>query len=51
MKVLVTGASGQLGPFVIRALRERHDLVLMSRQPPRRGICRVPLDPGRPYGL
>ena len=34
MKVLVTGASGQLGPFVIRALRERHDLVLMSRQPP-----------------
>ena len=34
MKVLITGASGQLGPFVIRALRERHDLVLMSRQPP-----------------
>ncbi len=34
MKVLVTGASGQLGPFVIRALRERHDLVLMSRHPP-----------------
>jgi nucleoside-diphosphate-sugar epimerase len=34
MKVLVTGASGQLGPFVIRTLRERHDLVLMSRQPP-----------------
>src|SRR5262249_1546070 len=34
MKVLVTGASGQLGPFVIRALMERHDVVLMSRQPP-----------------
>ena len=34
MKVLVTGASGQLAPFVIRALRERHDLVLMSRHPP-----------------
>jgi nucleoside-diphosphate-sugar epimerase len=34
MKVLVTGASGQLGPFVIRALREWHDVVLMSRQPP-----------------
>jgi nucleoside-diphosphate-sugar epimerase len=32
MKVLVTGASGQLGPFVIRALQEQHDLVLMSRQ-------------------
>src|SRR3989442_4169932 len=34
MKVLVTGASGQLGPFVIRALMERHDVVLMSRQQP-----------------
>jgi nucleoside-diphosphate-sugar epimerase len=34
MNVLVTGASGQLGSFVIRALRERHDLVLMSRRPP-----------------
>jgi len=33
MNVLITGASGQLGPFVIRALRERHDLVLMSRRP------------------
>jgi nucleoside-diphosphate-sugar epimerase len=34
MKVLVTGASGQLGPFVIRALQEQHDLVLMSRHKP-----------------
>src|SRR5262252_8286558 len=34
MKVLVTGASGQLGPFVIRALMERHDVVLMSRHQP-----------------
>src|SRR5437016_4432678 len=34
MKVLVTGASGQLGPFVIRALQEQHDLILMSRHPP-----------------
>jgi nucleoside-diphosphate-sugar epimerase len=34
MKVLVTGASGTLGPFVIRALMERHNLVLMSREPP-----------------
>jgi nucleoside-diphosphate-sugar epimerase len=34
MKVLVTGASGQLAPFVIRALREQHDLVLLSRRPP-----------------
>ena len=34
MKVLVTGASGTLGPFVIRALMERHDVVLMSRRQP-----------------
>jgi nucleoside-diphosphate-sugar epimerase len=34
MQVLVTGASGQLGPFVIRALREQHDIILMSRRPP-----------------
>jgi nucleoside-diphosphate-sugar epimerase len=34
MKVLVTGASGALGPFVIRALMARHDLVLMSRRMP-----------------
>jgi nucleoside-diphosphate-sugar epimerase len=42
MKVLVTGASGQLGPFVIRALRERHDLVLMSRQPPDAEFAALP---------
>jgi nucleoside-diphosphate-sugar epimerase len=34
MKVLITGASGRLGPFVIRELREQHELVLMSRQEP-----------------
>ena len=34
MNVLITGANGQLGPFVIHVLRERHDLVLMSRRPP-----------------
>ena len=42
MKVLVTGASGQLGPFVIRALRERHDVVLMSRQPPDAEFAALP---------
>jgi len=42
MKVLVTGASGQLGTFVIRALRERHDVVLMSRQPPDAEFASLP---------
>ena len=42
MKVLVTGASGQLGTFVIRALRERHDVVLMSRQPPAAEFAALP---------
>jgi len=34
MKVLITGASGRLGEFVIRELVDRHELVLMSRQKP-----------------
>jgi nucleoside-diphosphate-sugar epimerase len=42
MKVLVTGASGQLGTFVIRALRERHDVVLMSRQLPAAEFAALP---------
>jgi UDP-glucose 4-epimerase len=42
MKVLVTGASGQLGPFVIRALQEQHDLVLMSRHPPDAAFAAFP---------
>ena len=42
MNVLITGASGQLGPFVIRALRERHDLVLMSRRPPNVEFAALP---------
>ena len=33
MNVLITGANGQLGPFVIHVLREQPDLVLMSRRP------------------
>ena len=42
MKVLITGASGQLGTFVIRALRERHDVILMSRQPPDAEFATLP---------
>ena len=51
MNVLVTGASGQLGPFVIRALQEQHDLVLMSRHPPDAAFAAFPRDPGRPHRL
>jgi hypothetical protein len=32
MRVLVTGASGGLVPFVMRALWERHEVVLMSKR-------------------
>ena len=31
MRVLVTGASGTLAPFVIRACWERHEVVLLAR--------------------
>ncbi|MDA1192791.1 MAG: NAD(P)-dependent oxidoreductase, partial [Candidatus Poribacteria bacterium] len=34
MKVLVTGASGRLGPYVIRSLMDDYELVLMSRNRP-----------------
>ena len=35
MKVLVTGASGRLGPHVIRELEQAgHELVLFSRREP-----------------
>jgi nucleoside-diphosphate-sugar epimerase len=34
MRVLVTGASGTLAPLAIRALWERHEVVLLSRRPP-----------------
>lgn len=42
MKVLVTGASGTLGPFIIRALMERHDVVLMSRHKPDPAFAALP---------
>lgn len=34
MKVLITGASGRLAPYVIRELEDRHELVLTSRRRP-----------------
>jgi nucleoside-diphosphate-sugar epimerase len=42
MRVLVTGASGGLAPFVIRALWERHEAVLMSRRPPQAEFATLP---------
>jgi len=43
MKVLVTGVSGRLGPFVVQALAEAgHDLVLSSRREPPEEIRRWP---------
>jgi nucleoside-diphosphate-sugar epimerase len=42
MKVLVTGASGKLGKFVIQALMEQHDLILMSRQKPLPEFAKLP---------
>ncbi len=47
MQVRVTGASGALGPFIIRALLERHDVVLLSRHPPAPAFAALALDPGR----
>ena len=32
MKILVTGASGRLGAYVIRELADKHELVLTSRR-------------------
>ncbi|MGE3537933.1 MAG: NAD-dependent epimerase/dehydratase family protein [Candidatus Tectimicrobiota bacterium] len=42
MKILVTGASGALAPFVIRALLPQHELVLMSRRPPDGAFADLP---------
>ena len=42
MRVLVTGASGGLAPFVIRALWERHEVVLLSRRPPQAEFATLP---------
>jgi hypothetical protein len=42
MRVLVTGANGSLAPFVLRALWERHEAVLMSRWPPYSDVAPLP---------
>ncbi len=34
MKVLITGASGRLAEWIVKSLREDHELVLFSRTPP-----------------
>jgi len=44
MKVLVTGASGKLAPFVIQDLLDHgHEVVLFSRRPPAEKFNRLPL--------
>jgi nucleoside-diphosphate-sugar epimerase len=44
MKVLVTGASGKLGPFVIRDLMNAgHEVILFSRRPPADELSHLPL--------
>ena len=42
MKVLITGASGRLAPFVIRELSEQHELVLTSRRKPSEELSDFP---------
>ena len=40
MKVLITGASGRLAPFLIRELQDDYELVLASRTPPNEEFAR-----------
>lgn len=42
MKVLITGASGRLGAYVIRELATDHELVLSSRRPPSAEFAELP---------
>ena len=42
MKVLITGASGKLGAYVIRALAHKYELVLMSRSRPDPEFSKLP---------
>ncbi len=46
MKVLITGASGRLGAYVIRELAENHTLVLMSRRHPPDEFAELPFIQG-----
>jgi nucleoside-diphosphate-sugar epimerase len=42
MRVLITGASGRLGGYVIQSLRKEHELVLMSRTQPAAEFAELP---------
>lgn len=46
MKVLITGASGRLGEYVIRELASEHSLVLMSRRTPPDEFSHLPFIQG-----
>lgn len=46
MKILITGASGRLGAFVIRELASEHALVLMSRRTPPAEFAHLPFIQG-----
>lgn len=46
MKVLITGASGRLGEYVIRELEAEHSLVLMSRRTPPDEFSHLPFIQG-----
>ena len=46
MKILITGASGRLGEFVIRELASEHALVLMSRRTPPAEFSHLPFIQG-----
>ena len=46
MKVLITGASGRLGAYLIRELAEKHTLVLMSRRQPPDEFSKLPFIQG-----
>ena len=46
MKVLITGASGRLGAYVIRELEAEHSLVLMSRRTPPDEFSHLPFIQG-----
>ena len=38
MKVLILGGCGMLGPWVVKALKHRHDIILTDINPPGRRI-------------
>lgn len=42
---LVTGATGAIGPGIVAAMAETHDVRTLSRRPPARSTFAVPVDP------